>query len=176
MERRLLKWEIGAALFTAVLGTLLHFFYAWSGKSAAVGAFSAVNESVWEHTKLVFVPLFLEFFLQARVLGSIWTNLPAVRALSALFGVWIVISGFYTYTGIFGTHTLWADILLFFLAVGGACTLEFFLLRGGRLTGLWMQVAGLLVLWTMAFVYVWCTFDPPKISLFLDPITGGFGR
>ena len=175
MEKRLLRWELSAALFTAVLGTLLHFTYQWSGELPLVGAFSAVNESVWEHTKLVFVPLFLEFFVHARYLGSTWPNLPAARAAACLLGVFLIISGFYTYTGIFGTHALWADILLFLLAVAAACLTEWLLLRNGALSHLWMQVAGLLVLWGMAFVFVWCTFHPPHIALFLDTTNGQFG-
>ena len=46
MGKNLFWWEAGAAAFTAVLGTILHFTYGWSGGKAAVGAFSAVNESV----------------------------------------------------------------------------------------------------------------------------------
>ncbi len=37
----------------------LHFSYEWSGESAIVGIFTPINESIWEHLKLVFWPLLL---------------------------------------------------------------------------------------------------------------------
>lgn len=56
MGKRLFYWELAGALFTAALGTLLHFVYDWSGGWGAAAAFSAVNESTWEHMKLLFSP------------------------------------------------------------------------------------------------------------------------
>ena len=175
MEKRLVRWELGAALFTAVVGTLLHFTYDWSGQLKLVGAFSAVNESVWEHTKLVFVPLFLEFFYHARALGSTWPNLPAARAAGCLTAIAVIVAGFYTYTGIFGTHALWADILLFFIAVAAGVGVELCLLRRGRISALWAQIMGLLLLWGLAFLFVWWTFHPPGLPLFYDASQGLYG-
>ena len=59
MGKRLFYWELAGALFTAAMGTLLHFVYDWSGGWGAAAAFSAVNESTWEHMKLLFFPMFL---------------------------------------------------------------------------------------------------------------------
>lgn len=175
MEKRLFWWEAGAAVCTAALGTFLHFFYGWCGENPVVGAFSAVNESVWEHMKLLFVPAFLEFFLHSAALGRVYPNLPAARAVSVLVGLAAIPVGFYTYTGIWGTHVLWADIVLFLGAVALMFLLEFHLLRRGRFSGLWQQVTGLLVLWALAFVFVWCTFLPPQIPLWQDAVTGRYG-
>ena len=78
-----LKTNLFRFIFISVLGVLLHFTYEWSGDNAVVGLFSAVNESTWEHLKLLFFPFLLltilevllrgnmlpEQFLPARVLG-----------------------------------------------------------------------------------------------------------
>lgn len=45
--------------FVLVLGTLSHFFFDWSGENRLVGIFAAVNESTWEHLKLLFFPALL---------------------------------------------------------------------------------------------------------------------
>ena len=84
MKRRLFFWEAGGFLFTAAAGTLLHFVYDWSGGSALAAAFSAVNESVWEHMKLLFFPAFLFSLVQVCREGRNYPNFPAVRALSVL--------------------------------------------------------------------------------------------
>ena len=86
MRRKLFFWELGGFLFTGALGTLLHFVYEWSGGSALAAWFSAVNESTWEHMKLLFVPLFLFSVVQVCVLGRDCPHLLWSRALSTLAG------------------------------------------------------------------------------------------
>ena len=57
MRKRRFLWALAGFLFTGALGSLLHFTYEWSG-GLLTAAFSADNESTWEHMKLLFVPLF----------------------------------------------------------------------------------------------------------------------
>ena len=59
MGRRWRFWPLTGFLTAAVLGTLAHFMYRWSGGALLAGVFCAVNESVWEHMKLLFFPVFL---------------------------------------------------------------------------------------------------------------------
>ena len=41
-------------VFVVALGVLLHFAYEWSGDMVVFASISAVNESIWEHMKLLF--------------------------------------------------------------------------------------------------------------------------
>ncbi|MEI3340636.1 MAG: DUF6512 family protein [Eubacterium sp.] len=66
MEKYLKKSNIRAFFFIAVIGTLLHFTYEWTGKNLLVGLFSAVNESTWEHMKLLFMPAFFYFLFESK--------------------------------------------------------------------------------------------------------------
>ena len=67
-----LTWQFFGAAFTLIAGTLLHFVYGWSDRSLAMAPFAAVNESVWEHLKLLAVPMLLfavvEYFCYGRAL------------------------------------------------------------------------------------------------------------
>lgn len=175
MRKRLFLWELGGFLFTGLAGTLLHFAYEWSGGSVWTAPFSAVNESTWEHMKLLFFPLFFCSVVQACALGKTYPNFLSVRAVSTLTGLALIPILYYTYTGILGCHLLWADIAVFFAAALGAFLLDFRLLRRGRFSERWQQVAGLAVLWALAFCFVWCTFRPPHIALWRDPLTGRYG-
>ena len=56
MQKRLLRWELIGFAFTGAVGTLLHFVYEWTGGNPLIAAFCAVNESTWEHMKLLAVP------------------------------------------------------------------------------------------------------------------------
>ena len=64
---------------------------------------------------------------------------------------------------------------IFFLAALGAFLLDWRLLRRGRWSSGWQQVLGLLVLWGLAFLFVYFTFHPPGLGLWQDPVTGGYG-
>ena len=175
MRKRLFFWELAGFLFTSAMGSLLHFVYAWSGGSLAAAVVSAVNESTWEHMKLLFVPMFLFSVVQACVLGKTYPNFLAVRAVSIVTGLTLIPVLYYTYTGVWGQMRDWANIAVFFLAALGAFLLDFYLLRRNRLSAPWQQVLGLIVLWALAFCFVWCTFRPVRIALWRDPLTGTYG-
>lgn len=175
MRKRLLLWEAAGFFFVGAVGTLLHFVYEWSGGSVFAAVISAVNESTWEHMKLLFVPLFLFSVVQVCVLGSMYPNILAVRAISTLAGLLLIPMLFYTYVGILGKSISWMNIAVFFLADLGAFVLDYRLLRRGRFSAPWQQLLGLIILWALAFCFVWCTFQPPHIGLWQDPVTGQFG-
>ena len=108
----------GAAIVIA--GTLLHFVYGWSGDNALVGLLSPVNESVWEHTKLLVVPVTAVGAVEAVVLHDnrrvAWATL-----VEATLGALAIPAVFYTYTGALGVGPiLWVDITSFVLVVAGA--------------------------------------------------------
>ena len=92
-----LKTNLFRFIFISVLGVLLHFTYEWSGDNAVVGLFSAVNESTWEHLKLLFFPFLLLTILEVLLRGNMLPEqfLPA-RVLGILAGMGGIVVGFYT--------------------------------------------------------------------------------
>ena len=85
MKRSLLLWCFGGYTFSVVLGTLLHFVYDWT-KCAIFTPISAVNESTWEHMKILFFPcLFFavfQYFFFKEYDGFWW-----IKLIGALVGV-----------------------------------------------------------------------------------------
>ena len=88
-------------LFISILGVLLHFTYEWSDDNRIVGLFSAVNESTWEHLKLLFFPMLLLtlvelfFFHEKMPANYLWA-----RTLGILSGMIFIVAVFYTLNGI----------------------------------------------------------------------------
>ena len=175
MRKRWNVWSLAGFLTVSLLGTLAHFAYEWSGGSLLAGAFCAVNESTWEHMKLLFFPVLLFTVFQLSASGEHDGALPAVRAVGVTAGLLLIPVLYYTYTGILGSHVMWADIAVFYLAAAAVFWLDDRLRRRVRLWKPWQQAAGLLWLWLLAFLFVWWTFQPPRIGLFLDPVTGRYG-
>ena len=51
--------EIIGAIFVILVGSLFHFLYILTNNNKIIGYFTAVNESTWEHIKLIIGPSFL---------------------------------------------------------------------------------------------------------------------
>jgi len=175
MGKRLFWWEAAGFLFVAAAGTALHFVYDFSGGRALAAAFSAVNESTWEHMKIFFFPFFLFSVAQLWFLGRNYPNFLAVRTLAILFGLALIPVLYYTYSGTLGFTVGWVNIAIFYAADLAAFLLDFRLLRRGRGGSLWLQVLGLAALWALAFLFVWCTFQPPAFGLWQAPLACFFG-
>jgi len=156
-------------LFVSLLGTVLHFAYAWSGERLFVGLFTPINESIWEHTKLLFFPMTVFSLLPFKKTHAQYPCLRSGMRLGSLAGVFSIIIFFYTYSGILGFHTAAADISIFYISVILAFSIAYkraLSCKAGPYESLllWIQIV-LLVL------YVIFTLFPPDIALFISPDT-----
>ena len=158
--------DLRFVLVAAFLGTLNHFLYFLSGQSAFVALFCPVNESVWEHLKLLYFPF---------LFVSIWEYLslrPAVlhffycRYLGVIFGMLFTVSVFYTYSGILGRNFLVLDILLFYSSeIVSFGISEYF--SGRSHTSRETDSTFVISLWVItAFFFFVFTCFPPDLPLF----------
>ena len=53
------RYIVTGFLFVGILGTLFHFVYDWCRQARLIGLFVPVNESTWEHMKLLFIPMLI---------------------------------------------------------------------------------------------------------------------
>lgn len=172
MRRNEEKWELCGWAFTVAMGSLLHFVYEWSGQNTTVAAFAAVNESVWEHMKLLAVPWIIWSAAAAVGLRNAEVPVFSARALGLLTGLAAIPTIYYTYTGVIGRHFLWADIAAFILSVGAGALVSGNLMKKKQLNGLFWQIIGALFLLGVGVLFVWWTFHPPAWPIFQDARTG----
>lgn len=123
MNKRYKKITGLGILWALVLGTLSHFFYQWSHENMLVGLFSPVNESVWEHLKLLFFPALTYMFIEQKAMGKAMPGLLGKNLLGLFAGLLVMPLLFYGYTAFSGKSILWVDIGIF-----GVCVLLTFLL------------------------------------------------
>ena len=162
---KLRKKEIIGFIFTAVLGTLLHFTYKWSGKNSFVALFSAVNESTWEHLKILFVPAAIFAVIEYFTVGRDLQGFLTVKASGIWVGMLTIVVLYYTYTGIIGRNFMWLDILIFFI---GCAVISIYTLKyADRIFG--SNFAGILLLIVSTIAFFVFTFFPPHIGLFRVP-------
>ena len=117
MKISIKNFQIFSAIFVMILGNLLHFTYEWSEGNLLVASFSAVNESTWEHLKLLFYPMLLTTIIGYFYFGKNKHNFLCANAIGILTAISFTTVFFYTYTGIIGTNFAFLDIGSFFVAV-----------------------------------------------------------
>jgi len=174
-EKRLRNWEIAGFFFTVAVGCLLHFVYEWGGERPWLGVFSSVSESTWEHMKLLYWPWFLFSMAELLVLGEGWSNLVACRAKGGLAAVVTIPVLFYTLKGALGISNIYTHLGIFVLSVAVGSFLSFRCIRRGCCDGRLRQIGGFLLMWALLFLFVYWTFAPPRLPLFIDPTTMTYG-
>ena len=158
---------------TSLGGTVLHFLYDWLGEAVWISPFSGVNESTWEHMKLLFWPMLAfaavqSFFFKDR--GDFW----CIKLRGILLGMLLIPVIFYTYNGAVGKSPDWLNIAIFFVAAAGVYVYEARLFEsGGVKCGSPNRAVAALV--GLAVLFAVFTFFTPEIGLFRDPLTGGYG-
>ncbi|NCB50612.1 MAG: hypothetical protein EOM54_01840 [Clostridia bacterium] len=162
------RLQTAGFIFTVVLGGLLHFAYPWSGENPIVGAFSAVNESTWEHLKLIITPMLLFGIFEYFAYGKRHKNFVPVKFLSILLGMATILILFYTYSGITGHHYPWLDIIIFVLGTLIAYRFSYKLLQTDRLSSNGAVLLGTIGLVLLIACVIVFTYHPPEIPLFID--------
>lgn len=173
MRRSIGLWQLCGFLTTSLLGTVLHFLYEWLGDATWVAPFSGVNESTWEHMKLLFWPTFIfaiveSFFFKER--GAFW----CIKLRGILLGLTAIPVLFYTYNGVIGKSPDWINITIFFISAALAYLYENKLFNSDTVNCKYKKLA-ISALCVIALLFVIFTFRTPEISIFKDPLTGSYG-
>ena len=165
-------WQAAGFALVTLGGTLLHFLYDWTGGSIPVSPFSGVNESTWEHMKLLFWPLFL-FALVQRPFFKEQENYWCVKLVEILLGLLLIPVLFYTYNGVFGKSPDWINITIFYISAVLGFLFEWRAFKNDRLP-CWNPRLAFAVICLIGVLFVVFTFVPPQIPLFCDPLSGNF--
>lgn len=166
------KYQIFSTIFVFFLGTLLHFVYDWSGQNQIIGVFSAVNESTWEHLKLIYFPVLITIIMGYLYLGKTIPNFVCSKTIGLLISLVFTVIFFYTYTGVLGTNIAFIDIFSFFIAVILGEFLSYVLIVNNFKCNNKIAIIILSILYILFMAF---TYNPPRIGLFKEPVTGEYG-
>ncbi len=173
MKQRSVLWQAAGFALVTFGGTILHFLYDWTGGSILVTPFSGVNESTWEHMKLLFWPLFL-FTLVQRQFFKDQENYWCVKLAEILLGLVLIPLLFYTYNGAFGKSPDWINIAIFYISAALVFLFDYWMFRRDRLPCKYPRLA-LAAICLIGVLFAVFTFAPPQIPLFQDPLSGTYG-
>ncbi len=159
------KWDLMRFAFLGIAGPLLHRFAPVLIRFPVLPGLVPVNESIWEHLKLLFFPALLFCIAERCIRGPLYRGLLTTCAQALLSAMGLMIAGFYTYAGVLGCHTLSLDILLYYL-----CALFLTLrMRARASTQKKSSLPGLLMLLLMTGCFFYLTYHPMPLGIFQRP-------
>lgn len=174
MQKKLFRLTLAGFVFVSIIGSISHFVFKWSGYNPAVGLFFPVNESTWEHLKLLFFPYLiwaiLEYYLTKKENGIFISKL-----IGSLCGMAAIIIFFYTYTGVLGKSIEIVNILSFFIGVGTAFLIDYYLIKSQKFSNKKLDTIATAIFIAIGAVFLIFTVAPPFIPLFKDPINSTYG-
>lgn len=170
--KKIKNYQIFSCFFVTILGTILHFTYQLSGKNHIVAVFSSINESVWEHLKLLYFPMLLTIIIGFFYIGKSIPNFLCAKTLGIVTALLFTIIFFYTYTGILGKNIAFVDISSFFIATFIGEALSYILMINRFKCN---NTVSIIILIVLFFLFKRFTFTTPNIALFKDPITSNYG-
>ena len=173
MKRSIGLWQLMGFAATSLAGTLLHFLYDWLGEAKWIAPFSGVNESTWEHMKLLFWPMLFYAIVQGFFFSD-RADFWCVKLKGILLGLSLIPIIFYTYNGVIGRSPDWINIAIFFICAAIAYIYETKQFHKGAVhcKNKWLAIG---VLCVIALMFVIFTFKTPRLGIFLDPLTGTYG-
>ncbi|MDD3994946.1 MAG: DUF6512 family protein [Dehalococcoidales bacterium] len=168
------QWALLGILGVAVIATLWHFLFFLTAEFAVIGAIVPVNDSVWEHFKVILYPMLLFAIIEYRYIGYHVNNYITAKTITIFLILLIIGAVFYTYFYVAGKQIAAADISIFV----GALII-------GQMVGAWVMTfdplpryfnfvaIGLLV--ALAIVLIVFTYNPLHVRIFLDSTAGIYG-
>ena len=173
MKRSIGLWQLAGFAAAALGGTLLHYLYDWLGEAVWIAPISGVNESTWEHMKLLFWPMFIFAVIESFFFRDI-ENFWCVKLKGTLLGLSLIPIMFYTYNGAIGRSPDWLNISIFFISAAIAYIYETRQFKSGSEICKNPKRA-LVSLIGIALLFVIFTFKAPELGIFRDPLTSTYG-
>lgn len=171
------KIIIIGCIVSILLGVFLHFAYDLSGKNILVAIFAPVNESVWEHLKLILIPFTLfsiGFYFYTK---QKFSNMLLTTLFGNIVGMFVVVTLSSLGNVIFGTDNMVYNIISYILGMITAFSVIYF----GIYNPEFIQetkdstTIGVCALSLLFAAFILNTFSPIKIDITRDPVTKTYG-
>ncbi len=151
-----------------IIGSLFHFIYELTGNLFIVGLLTPVNESVFEHMKLAFLPTVLYFagycaFAEKKPDRNKFTFAAVISQITNALLMPLI---FYGYTQAFGVECILADILIYLVSTASGQLLAAHFYKYGKAPDYRIGIA---VTAALVILFAYWTAYPPNLPLFGDP-------
>ena len=164
------KWILIGIPVLFIIGSVFHFIYEWTGKNIIIGLIAPINESIFQHIKMVVIPIIcwwtLYYYLKGRkdnIPKGKWFSGSVVSLISSILFIPVL---FYLYTGALGIESLIIDILILLISLtfGQLLGLHFYRYSKGIDTTIAICIFVFIIT-----LFAILTLYPPNIPFFISP-------
>ncbi len=170
------KWILYGIIIIFIAAAIIHFLYDLTGKNTIVGFFSPVNESIWEHLKMVIIPIIFWWGIYYlfkngiyNINGDRWFTGLLVSLVTSLIIIPLL---YYFYTEAFGIKNLFIDILITFLSILFGQLLGLHIYK--NYNGIDANIA-IIIITLIVIVFIIFTVYTPRLPIFKDGVTKTYG-
>lgn len=157
-----------------ILSFIFHFMYEWFPNTLFSILFP-VNESIWEHMKLIITPtlLFSIFEYIIYIKDNIeYNNFILSYGISIILGIIIYLIIYIPLDNIFG-HSSFIAIFLLFISFIIIQIISYYIMNTNNIK--YSSIIGILLIIIMYIVFGYLTYNPIYIDIFYDFMNGHYG-
>lgn len=166
--------EITGSVFIFVLACILHYIYDFTDGSVFSILFGAVNESVWENTK-IFLIAYAIWALVELLVSNVYFKLFVVGKVFSIYfmGVFIVVLH-YLLSLFVGDKMVGVDIGIGIFSIVFSQLISYKIVMSSKNYGNYF-VPALFLLGLFLVAYFSFTIFPPHMEIFRDELSGFYG-
>ena len=177
-KKEIMIWQIVGAVVIFGLGALWHFMYEWI-QWKPIGWFLPVNESVWEHVKLMFWPALLYYIIEGIFLYKKTNNFVFAKTITFYFTPLMSMGIFYAVYFATGFENFIFDTVVLFILTGIQQFISYKLLTREPVAGekhIILFIIAIILIVILATLLIVFTYYPPKIILFEHEFASSTGE
>lgn len=166
------RFYILSFIVVVILGSLLHLAFDASNRNVIVGLVAPVNESVWEHFKLILLPSTLFTILFILTKRDKLNNSVFILSFSIIIASVFVFVFHYLYEYMGFDNSLIFDLLLYIISIGIVFVSIYFFKDKEYIAN--TNTLGVVFVFLIYMLFFTYTFFPPKLEVFRDSITNTY--
>ncbi len=161
------KVKIIYVIFLFLLAFISHFIYQYF-PNFITSLFFPVNESIWEHMKIIFtstiISAIIEYFIY-RNRHIEFNNLIISVPIISTIGILLYLSLYYLIT-MFVQQNMFINLSLLFIVYSFMQLVSYFLLNSEEIK--YEKIIGISVVIVLTIIFAYLTYNPVISNLFLD--------
>lgn len=178
--KKLFKCEILGIFLVILLGFLWHEIYDLLGKNLIVGMIAPVNESPWEHWKLVVFPMLIYAIIEYKFTKYENDNFLFSKFIGILAAILVCFGLIALFELIFPNAPfktkMIVDIISFIIGIiAGQLTSYFIGCNLGTKFNIKLWYIAAFGITALVIIFIFFTLNPPMLNYFRDSITGKYG-
>lgn len=171
------RWKIISVIGIFILSFLFHQLYDWF-PNKLFSIFFPVNESIWEHLKMIFTTIIFWLFIEYNIFYYLFKNISfsnlilssLVSSISTIIIFLIIYLPIYNSVG----HNLILTLVIYFISIIFGQLISYYILSLKNNYKI-LNIISLILIIVIFTMFGYFTYNPLKYSLFYDKYSNKYG-